>query len=508
MAAAFDGHVLAARECFENWHNAWPPNCRGHATLEGATFHMFKLLRVQAIVLAMGAILVLAARAGADDKYCLIISIDGLKGDWACDPGTHGLELPNITKLAATGIKAPMVGVFPSVTYPSHTTLITGCNPARHGILANEIFEPPTAARSGKWYWDYSAIQVPTLIDAAKAKGWTTAAVSWPVCVGAPVDVNFPEIWQPGNYDLAFQELAKHCKPPDLIPRVLTKYTLGRGQSRDISLTNVARYIVEQYKPRLMLVHLVELDSVQHKHGPDTPEARAEAERSDAHVGEILASYEAAGLLKNTVVAIVSDHGFLPTRKSFHVNVVLTQAGLIKPGKDEKGPAEDWEAVGWNAGGSCSIMLKRPDDLAVLERVRKALLPYTGKPDSPIRTIFDREQIKKMGSNPQAALMLDAGPNYTFGSGRSGPVETDSTLGDHPLRGMHGQMPDHVGLEATFILGGLELTKGVTLARMPMLNAASSMCAILDLDLPTAEGWNAIEAGRASQKQPPPPFAR
>jgi len=450
--------------------------------------HMGKLSKIQVVALALGVTMALPARARADDKYGLIISIDGLKGDWACDPGKHGLKLSNITKLAANGIKAPMVGVFPSVTYPSHTTLITGCNPAKHGILANEVFEPPTVARSGKWYWDYSAIQVPTLIDAARAKGWTTAAVSWPVCVGAPVDVNFPEIWQPGNYDLAFLELSKHCKPPDLIPRVLTKYTLGRGQDRDVSLTNVARYIVEQYKPRLMLVHLVELDSVQHKHGPDTPEARAEAERSDAHVGEILASYEAAGLLKNTVVAIVSDHGFLPTRKSFHVNVVLTQAGLIKPGKDEKGPAEDWDAVGWNAGGSCSIMLKNTEDAAVLERVRKALAPYTGKPDSPIRAIFDLEQIKKMGSNPQAALMLDAGPNWTFGSGRTGPIETDSTQGDHPLRGMHGQAPGPPELQAAFVAAGTGMRGGAKIPNMHMIDVAPTLAMTLGLKLSSAEG--------------------
>lgn len=464
---------------------------------------MMRISTALTVFVSMAFAATVASTAQAEDKYGLIISIDGLKGDWACSPAAHGVKLPNITRLAREGISAPVVGVFPSVTYPSHSTLITGCNPARHGVLANEIFEPPTVARSGKWYWDYPAINVPTLIDAAKAKGWTTAAVSWPVCVGAPVDVNFPEIWQPGNYDLAFQEIAKHCKPPDLIPGVLTKYTLGRGQDRDVSLTNVARYIVEEFKPRLMLVHLVELDSMQHKHGPDTPEARAEAERSDAHVGEILASYEAAGLLKNTVVAIVSDHGFLPTRKSFHVNVVLTQAGLIKPGKDEKGPAEDWEAVGWNAGGSCSIMLKNPDDAAVLERVRKALAPHTGKPDSPIRIIFEREQINEMGSNPEAALMLDAGPNWTFGSGRSGPVETDSTLGDHPLRGMHGQMPGPPELAAAFVASQPDASQRVIILNMRMIDVAPTLATALGLELPTAEGSSLASNPRRSRPRPP-----
>ena len=437
-----------------------------------------------AVLVSVAFAATFASPAFADDKYGLIISVDGLKGDWACDPGKHGLKLPNITGLASKGIKTRITGVFPSVTYPSHTTLITGCHPAKHGILANEIFEPPTIARSGKWYWDYSAIKVPTLIDAAKAKGWTTAAVSWPVCVGAPLDVNFPEIWQPGNYDLAFHELSKHCQPPDLIPRILTRYTLGKGQDRDVSITNAARYIVDQYKPRLMLVHLVELDSAQHKYGPDTPEARAEAERSDVRIGEILERYEAARILDDTVVAIVSDHGFLSTRKSFHVNAVLTQAGLIKPGKEEKGPAEEWDAVGWNAGGSCSIMLKKPDDAAVLERVRKAIAPYTGKPDSPILRVLEKHDVARVGGNPRAAIMLDAGEGWTFGSSRTGAVETDSTQGDHPLRGMHGQMPGRLGLEATFITNwGYGKVTG-----MEMIQVAPTLAEALGLELRTAEG--------------------
>jgi len=462
------------------------------------------MIRTTSIFAALVSIVLYAtfvSNALADGKYGLIISVDGLKGDWACDPGKHGLKLPNITKLAEKGVKAPIVGVFPSVTYPSHTTLITGCHPARHGILANEIFEPPTVERSGKWYWDYSAIKVPTLIDAAKAKGWTTAAVSWPVCVGAPLDVNFPEIWQPGNYDLAFHELSKHCQPPDLIPRILTRYTLGKGQDRDVSITNAARYIVDQYKPRLMLVHLVELDSAQHKYGPDTPEARAEAERSDVRIGELLERYQTAGILKDTIVAIVSDHGFLPTRKQFHVNVALRQAGLIKPGKDEKEPAEDWEAVGWNAGGSCSIMMKTPDDAAVLERVRKALAPYTGKADSPIRAILDRSEIAKVGGNPRAVLMLDAGADWTFGSARSGPVETDSTRGDHPVRGMHGQMPGPPELAATFVAAGIGIEKSTDIRDMRMIDVAPSIAKALQLKLSGCDGAPVQIIGTSAPRQ-------
>ena len=133
-------------------------------------------------VILLGICLPLAR--AADDTHLLIISIDGLRGGWAAHPDKHGLKVPNLRKLAARGAHADgVVGIFPSVTYPSHTTLITGCRPARHGILANGVFEPPTEKWTERWYWDYKDIRVPTILDAARSAGWTTASVGWPVNV-------------------------------------------------------------------------------------------------------------------------------------------------------------------------------------------------------------------------------------------------------------------------------------------------------------------------------------
>src|SRR6266403_86931 len=71
----------------------------------------------------------------------LIISIDGMRGDYVANPDKYSLKVPTLRKLMARGSHAKAVrGVFPSVTYPSHTTLITGCRPGKHGILANGIF--------------------------------------------------------------------------------------------------------------------------------------------------------------------------------------------------------------------------------------------------------------------------------------------------------------------------------------------------------------------------------
>ena len=67
-----------------------------------------------------------------------------------------------------------VVGNLPTVTYPSHVTLLTGVAPARHGIVNNTTFDPQQNNQGG-WYWYASDITAPTLWDAA-AKGWGRGA--------------------------------------------------------------------------------------------------------------------------------------------------------------------------------------------------------------------------------------------------------------------------------------------------------------------------------------------
>jgi predicted AlkP superfamily pyrophosphatase or phosphodiesterase len=47
------------------------------------------------------------------------------------------------------GQPAPAFGPMPSVTYPIHTTIVTGVWPAKHGIYANTTFDPLGKNQSG-----------------------------------------------------------------------------------------------------------------------------------------------------------------------------------------------------------------------------------------------------------------------------------------------------------------------------------------------------------------------
>src|SRR5215510_6730368 len=126
----------------------------------------------------------------------ILISIDGLMPDQLLKPGHYDLKIPNLQRLLAEGTSATGVkGVLPTVTYPSHTTMITGVSPAKHNILANTPFDPLGKNHDG-WYWYAEDIKVATLWDAAHKAGMTTGNVEWPVSVGAPIDFNIVQYWR------------------------------------------------------------------------------------------------------------------------------------------------------------------------------------------------------------------------------------------------------------------------------------------------------------------------
>src|SRR5258708_4024350 len=130
----------------------------------------------------------------------MLISIDRMRPDAVLDAGRHGLKVPNLRAFISDGAYATGVhGVLPTLTYPSHMTLMTGTSPAKHGIYANTTFDPFGRNEHG-WYWYAEDARVATLWTAAAAH-LRTANVYWPTSVAAPITFNLPQIWRTGSGD-------------------------------------------------------------------------------------------------------------------------------------------------------------------------------------------------------------------------------------------------------------------------------------------------------------------
>ena len=91
-----------------------------------------------------------------------MISVDGMMPETFLAPDAHGLAIPTLRALVAGGASGSVRGVMPTVTYPSHTTLVTGVPPRVHGIVGNKPLDPLGNNRDG-WWWYAEDIKVPTL---------------------------------------------------------------------------------------------------------------------------------------------------------------------------------------------------------------------------------------------------------------------------------------------------------------------------------------------------------
>ena len=118
------------------------------------------MVRVRAFLLLFVLLLVPvpAAAQGAQGaaRHVVLISIDGLRPDYYLPSRERLTTTPALDALRARGSWAEgVIGQFPSLTYPSHTSIVTGVRPAVHGVVQNTIFGPDGA---GTWYFESAAL--------------------------------------------------------------------------------------------------------------------------------------------------------------------------------------------------------------------------------------------------------------------------------------------------------------------------------------------------------------
>jgi len=424
----------------------------------------------------------LVAQAEPRADHLVLVSVDGFRPDFYL-PGSSW-PAPNIQQMARDGAHAEGVrGVFPSVTYPSHTTIVTGALPARHGVYYNQPFEP--AGQTGRWYWHESAIQVGTLWDALRGAGRTTAAVSWPVTVGAPVDWFVPEVWsldpnedrlkpmREGSTPGLWQELEREATGQ------LNMRNFSAGYStRDDTTGAIAAYILETHRPALIAIHLIKTDSAQHARGRESDDARRAVGGADRAIGAVRDAAERAGILDRTAFVITGDHGFVDLHTQVMPNVWLAEAGLhgTEPDRGE------WRATFHTTGGAAFLHLR---DTADGEAAASARAIIDGLPATTHRLfrVVERDELDRIGADPNVSFALAGTLGTSFGSDASGePVRpTDG--------GTHGHFPtDFPEILTGFVGWGAGFEAGRTVHRMGLTDIADLIAMLLDVDFESPDG--------------------
>ena len=422
----------------------------------------------------------------------LMISIDGLRPDYVTHADEHQLKIPTLRRLLTEGTYADgVVGVFPTVTYPSHTTLVTGVWPAEHGILNNTRFDPERKF-GGAWYWYADQIKVPTLWSAAKAAGLHTASVSWPVTVDAtPIDFLIPEYWrtsaaESSNPDDRFMMNA--VSRPDgelqrIAERVNTPYMMGNDTSPegDETRTLYSLDILKQHKPEFMTIHLSSLDEEEHLHGPFSDEANADLEKIDGMVARLISQEKTNS--PDSAIVIVSDHGFAHVDHALNLFIPFLQAGLIQTKASASAvTVTSWTAEPWPLGAMFAIMLHDPSDTATLEKIHTLLTKLAADPNNGIEAVLDQKQVAALGGVPQASFVVTLKPGYTAGASLTGAL-----VGESPVKGTHGYNPRTTPeMHASFFAIGPGIHAGKDLGIVDMRRIAPTIAGLLQVSLPMA----------------------
>lgn len=418
------------------------------------------------------------------DRRLVIVSIDGLMATTLRTADQSGLQIPNLLEMRKGGsVSQGLVGVFPTVTYPSHTTMMTGRLPAEHGIPGNTIFDPEHKS-PGAWHSFSEEIRTPALWDAARAAGLKTGGVAWPVSIGAAIDKNIPELYPLRSEDRLM--MLRVFSSPGLyaeFEKASGRVSIG-PEKDDLVRAKQAAFILRTIKPHLMLVHLADLDHDQHSFGPGSAEAKSALEAIDGMLGTLRQAVKDAGTADSTRWLIVSDHGFWPVSKVFNADAFLASFGL---GSSDANP-EAWRVAAYNNGGSIAFFAKNPNDGEAQSTIRGALQTLRGDSRWGIEAIVDRAELDKRKAFPGAFVAISMMRGFAGGNAKSGAWVTTSSS----TRGAHGFLPGPPELDCTFVAFGPGIAAG-ELPKGELVDVARTAAALLGITMPTAGGRNLLE---------------
>ena len=321
---------------------------------------------------------------GQSEKVVILV-LDALSSSYLSQMG----EKSNLAKIAADGAcNLNARCVYPSQTLTNHTTIMTGVSSGAHGIIGNvRIGEDGITTIKNR---DPEMIQVETIFEIAQAQGKKTAIVSG--------KNNLVRLFAAGC-DVG----TSNIQPLDYLPS---------APNLDDAQTNEEYYemnlvladwvfdslytVLEKESPDLTLVNVQSTDYIGHRFGPDSDEMKTCLKRVDKALGELYKKMKKSGMMENTTLIIVADHGMTSSNKAINLNVETMKNFP--------------EAVAAIDGRIGFIWLNGTDEASVVDyfaNMEGVAAIFPGK---------DGEIARSLGvaSDINADLMLESEPGYVF----------------------------------------------------------------------------------------------
>ncbi|MDU1054087.1 ectonucleotide pyrophosphatase/phosphodiesterase [Clostridium baratii] len=372
--------------------------------------------------------------------------------------------------------------VYPSLTYPAHTSISTGKLPINHGIVNNIKVEP--FRKKADWFWTQDYINGKTIYDSAKEKGFRTCSLFWPVTAKSKtIDLNLPEVlpnrfWQNQiivsalNGTLGFQ----------------LKINNMFGHLRDgINQPNLDNftfeslmYVLKNDLADFILVHFTDADTKKHQLGTKNPEINNALNRHDERLGKIVSYLKENNIYDESTIITLGDHGCKDTNFVIKINRLFLEKGYIKV-KNEK--IKSYDAYCNYCDGSAYIYLNNKN---IKDEIYNLLKDFSLKNNNCIKNIYSKEEAVSFGADPNSDFMIEANDGYYFINDYS-PNIIEETKGKYDL-GTHGYFPKDNDYKTFFTIKRQNIKSNYEISSMTLMDEGATIFHILNDQIYNLDG--------------------
>jgi len=258
------------------------------------------------------------------DIRFLIVAFDGLRPDMV-----DADLMPNLSTFRRQGANCTdNRAVFPTETRVNQSSLVTGCHPARHGMVANKFMEPASGgAGSFLNTADFDALRT-----ADKALGGILTAPSLgEILHNAGLELSVVGCGTPGGNRILHHRaesignlnLSLHGLDKSTTPGAGKGVIDALGPIPEAELPNKARIdwvvdaymdvVVPQRDPAVAILWFSDPDTPFHYRGIESAEAADAIRHADAAFGRLLAWRAASDRGDSLQMIALSDHGHVAT---------------------------------------------------------------------------------------------------------------------------------------------------------------------------------------------------
>ncbi len=418
-------------------------------------------------------------------EYCIVVSLDAV--------GSRDFEFlkeqPNMKELLKDASYSTQVSsVYPSITYPAHTSIVTGHYPGTHGIVNNLKLQP--LMDNPDWFWKIKDVRKPTFYEEAEKNGIRTAALLWPVTGGAHISYNLPEILPNRPWQNQISVSMRNGTVPYELD-LNSRFGYLRDGVKQPQLDNFVQlsmlYTIRRYHPQLMLVHLTDADTNRHLYGVDSPEAKEALKRHDKRIGELIEVLKEEGIYEKTALFILGDHSQMDVQHVLYPNYWLKEKGLLEV---RDGKIKSFQAYAHNCDGSCYIYARKGLKKEVRQQIVQAVRELKEMFPEAVERIYTRREAEQMGADGACACMMEAGKGWYFLNEMDVlTAEADQNSGrPHMMKGTHGFHPDRPNYQTIFIAAGCGIRKNINIGRMSLVDEGPTIAARLGISLGETAG--------------------